>query len=168
MADITYPTASLPRPLVADYSLQDGDSISRTRMDSGYAVYRKNFTTMPVVFDVSFIMSGVQYTYLLNWMKDDLKGGAAWFNIDLLTGQKPGITHECRFLEPPKATMTGIYWGVTCTLQAIELILLEYADYDTVMLGLIESLGGLEPASIYLDIFDTFVNEDYPEDVGPF
>ena len=124
MAAITYPIELLPKPLKASYSVTDGDRILRTGIAGGYQVFRKRFGSVPAMFDVSFLMSGSQYTYFQNWIKNEINSGLNWFNMTLVTGQNLGVVHECRIAEMPKGSLNGTLWSVNVTLEANELKIL--------------------------------------------
>jgi hypothetical protein len=81
--------------------------------------------------------------------------------MNMPVGDSIQSSHEIRFIENPNYTWNGKFCTVTCKCEGNELN--TGINYDTVMLGLIASLGGgvrgFETASNYLDKIDVAVNE---------
>ena len=160
MASIDYPDSVLPGPLVSNASHVETQRLLRTDMDSGYAVVRKQFTQVPVNFNIQLLLTQPALSYFQAWFSGTLDYGLNWFNMDLPVGDALLSQHECRFLSNPKYTLDGVLWRVTAKIEALELNL--GVDYDTVMQGVIATLGGFDLASTYFDNLDVAINDTYP------
>lgn len=160
MSDIDYPSF-LPSPLVSAYSVKEGDRLLKTEMDNGYSVFRKRFTTIPATFKTSFIMDENDVNFFQSWYASGLDYGLYWFNMDLAVGAGNAVTHECRFLDNPTYALKGNLWSIKVNIQAISMVV-STTDYDSVIIGVIETLGGLSDASIYFDKLDNAVNVQFP------
>ena len=163
MATIDYPKEILPKCTLANNSHQERQRIIRTSMDSGYIVARKRFTTVPVDFTFNLVLDQQSLNYFQAWFADTLDHGLNWFNMDLAVGVDANSTHECRFIDDPKYSMTGNLYNVSANIEAVSLNL--GINFDEPMQGLIASIGGVrgfEKTEEYLEKFDKIINEDYP------
>jgi len=161
MASIDYPKEVLPLPLVASATVTESDRrLLRTSMDSGYTVVRKRFTTVPVDFVVNLIYTQSQLSYFQAWYANTLDHGLNWFNMELPVGDSLLSVHEVRFSAEPAYSLEGKLWKVAFKIQGVAMNL--GIDYDVVMLGLIESLGGFDAASLYFSKLDVAINTTYP------
>lgn len=168
MALIDYPVSVLPLPLVfASPSHSEKERLLRTQMDSGFEVVRKRFTRIPVNFSFELILTQGALSFFQAWFAEEIDFGLNFFNMDMPVGDSLLSSHEVRFLENPKYTLNGKLWKVSAKIEALEINL--GINYDSVTLGLIDSLGGpkkatkFEQASIYFDKFDVAVNVTYPD-----
>tara|TARA_Y100000004_G_C8912194_1_gene411435 strand:- start:756 stop:1274 length:519 start_codon:yes stop_codon:yes gene_type:complete len=162
-ASIDYPDGILPLPLVANASHKETKRLLRTTFDSGYVEVRKRFTRIPVDFKVQIILDQSSLSFFQAWYANTLDYGVNWFNMDLPVGDSIQSAHECRITDNPDYKLEGRLYRVNLKIEAIELNL--GIDYDEVMEGVIETLGGVrgfDKASEYLDKFDTFVNTTFP------
>lgn len=160
---INYPNNVLPLPLVANPTHSEIDRLLRTAMDSGYAVVRKRFTTVPVNFIVQFLVNQDTLSFFQSWFANDLDYGVNWFNMDLPVGDDLQSSHECRFLENPKYILEGYNWRINAKIEAVSLNL--GLNYDDIVLGMIATIGGVGGftiASTYLDNFDVAINQTFP------
>ena len=163
MTAIDYPSGVLPAPLIKGAKYRESKRLLRTKMDSGYNVVRKRFTKVPVNFSLQLILDPASLSFLEAWYAGDLDYGTAWFNMDLPVGNGLQTTHECRFLSGISPVWKGRHCTVNLSIEAVELSL--GINYDSVMEGLIASLGGVrgfEDASAYMDKFDVAINQTYP------
>ena len=162
MTSINYPHSVLPSPLVSNARHQEEARLIRTRMDSGYTVARKRFTKVPVNFDFQLILDEASLSYFQAFFKFELDYGLNWFNMNMPVGDSVQSSHEIRFIENPNYTWNGKFCTVTCKCEGNELN--TGINYDTVMLGLIDSLGGgvrgFETASNYLNKIDVAINNN--------
>jgi len=161
MATVKYPSNLIPSPLVKEYNLKESNRILKTEMGDGYTVFRKRFTNIPSVFNVSFLFKQNELDFFQAWYKEEINLGQDFFNMDLAVGKGPTVEHECRFLNNPVYKLNGILWEVKVEVQAIQLIV-STTNYDSVIIGVIDTLGGLEESSIYFDKLDVFVNTTFP------
>ncbi len=117
---ITWPT-TLPLPTVQGYSVQPGDTILRTDMESGLARQRRKFTNVPTKVSVRWIMRRDQYAVFEGWYRWSAKEGASWFSITLLGGL--GLQEQdARFTRQFSARLLagGTLWEVTSELEIRE------------------------------------------------
>ncbi len=157
---INYPNNVLPLPLVANVQHREDTRLLRTTMDSGNRVVRKRFTTVPVNFSFELMLEQDELSYFQAWFAGTLDYGLNYFNMELPVGDGIRSSHEVRFLENPAYSLQGYLYRVNCRVEATQLNL--GVNYDSVMLGLIASLGGFDEASSYFDKFDVALNETYP------
>lgn len=157
---IDYPKELLPLPLVANAKHKEAKRLLRTTFDSGYAEVRKRFTKIPVNFTIQLLLKQSELSYFQAWYAYTLDYGVNWFNMELPVGDSIQSQHECRITDNPNYVLQGRLYRVNLKIEAIELNL--GIDYDEVMEGVIETLGGFDKASEYLDKFDTFANTTFP------
>lgn len=160
MASIVYPSNVLPNPLIANYNYKDVDKTIQTDMDSGYMKKRRRFTTGPTIFNISLLMDQGALSYFEAWYEEVLLSGLEWFDMELAVGDGTCSVHEVRFMDTPQVQSNSNKYNVTGQIMALKKNI--GILYDDVMLGLIESLGGFDQASIYFDKLDVAINVTYP------
>ena len=111
---ITWPT-SQPRPTVQGHSLQPGDNIIRTEMDSGIARQRRRFTDVPDKLSVRWVMSNDQYTLFESWYRWHTQSGTAWFSVPIQGTKLRQARFIGRWLARPLSR--GMRWEITSTLE---------------------------------------------------
>lgn len=62
----------------------------RSPFDSGYALYRRKLTAVPVDFPVLWVMSDAQAIEFEAFYRDVVKDGTLWFSMPLVTAQGDG------------------------------------------------------------------------------
>jgi hypothetical protein len=162
MTSINYPSSVLPLPLISNARHVEEKRLSRTVMDNRYAIVRKRFTKVPVNFDFQLILDQSDLSYFQDWFVTDLDYGLNFFNMDMPVGASLLSSHEIRFLQNPNYTWNGNLCTVNAKCEGTELNLGIY--YDSVMIGLIESIGGVrgfDTTTLYFDKIDKAINITY-------
>lgn len=80
-----YYPAELPRPLQASYSTKHKPNMIRTTMADGYARQRLVNQGAPDQVSVQLLLDAQQYRDMLQWYKGDIRSGADWFIMPLLS-----------------------------------------------------------------------------------
>lgn len=80
-----YYPAELPRPLQASYSTKHKPNMIRTTMADGYARQRLVNQGAPDQVSVQLLLDSQQYRDMLQWYKGDIRSGADWFVMPLLS-----------------------------------------------------------------------------------
>lgn len=80
-----YYPAELPRPLQASYSTKHKPNMIRTTMADGYARQRLVNQGAPDQVSVQLLLDAQQYRDMLQWYKGDIRSGAEWFIMPLLS-----------------------------------------------------------------------------------
>jgi hypothetical protein len=115
----TYPT-TLPAPLSDGYQLNPVEQVIRTDMESGYARTRRRTTARIDKFSISFVYTSTQMDAFRDWFESSsgADGGAAWFDVTLITGDGSSVTVEARFTGMWQATYRdkGL-WQVVATIE---------------------------------------------------
>lgn len=114
-----YPS-TLPGPLNSGYQLNPVNQVIRTEMESGYTRARRRTTARVDRFPLAFIYTQSQMATFRDWFDDPTgaDGGAAWFDIDLDTGDNGEITVEGRFAGIWQASRISTeFWKVTATIE---------------------------------------------------
>jgi hypothetical protein len=91
--------SSLPFPLLASNAGAAGLTMQRTDFSAGPARQRQTFTNAPETQGASWIFNTAQFSDFKSFWKNDIGGGANWFNANLDIGE--GVEAcEARFVEP--------------------------------------------------------------------
>lgn len=150
--DINYPDG-LPWPVRDGYDINHVQPFRRTTLASGRARQRKKFTSVPSMFNVTWIFDGdTQVAAFEAWFRDAISDGADWFNSRLKTPIGEG-QYVCRFTEMYRGpTLVGLCaWRVSAVLELWER-------------PLMPSGWGLMPEYLLgADIFDVTMNAKWPE-----
>lgn len=115
----TWPT-TLPPPSVSGYGLQPVDPTVRTDMEFGATRARRRSHARADRVTVSWLFTDSEMQTFRQWFDDDAgaAGGAAWFNIDLPTGNGGITTVEARFAQVFEGELKkGLHWIVRATLE---------------------------------------------------
>lgn len=169
---IMYPSA-LPRGLYAGRSYQLVDPLVRSELQSGRARQRRRFSNVPEGAQVSWLFNSVQARAFIAWWRDALVDGSLWFECPLDHPGEGYQNYTCRF--------TGVYtgpsrtgpdlWSVSAELELRERAAPpvgygEFPDYvlesDILDIAL-NRLWPLNNWQVQAKIFDTTVNEDWPQ-----
>ena len=120
---IDYPAHRLSQPLVPGYGIKPQDAVARTDMESGAARHRRRWIKPPAAYSATFLFSRYELAIFEGWHLNDIDEGAAWFNIDLLSGVGMASC-EARFKWPYEAAprnsselANAENWTVTATLE---------------------------------------------------
>lgn len=126
--------AKLPKLLAEGYGYSPQDAFVRTDMDSGLARTRRRFLTVPSQVTVSWAMSASQLALYEAFVKYDLLGGGAWFQLDVITATGPKPL-KVRFTEVPKVAVvsTRQLWSVTGTIETLDMPVMSEADYRALL-----------------------------------
>lgn len=92
----------LPCGMHEGYSLSVESRMKRTPMESGRARVRHTFRRVPVMANVSWIMTPQQAQIFETWFIEAANGGASWVKVPLLTpadGDGDATLYKCRFVE---------------------------------------------------------------------
>lgn len=92
----TWP-ATLPAPLLADYSLESADLTIRTDMESGPARVRRRSTAPQDRVTLRFVLTDAQQQVFRGFWESDAAHGSAWFFMPLRDARAAGVsTREVR------------------------------------------------------------------------
>jgi hypothetical protein len=84
MTMATWPEG-LPGPELGGYSVQTGNTLQRTQMDSGRARQRRRFTSVPVIANATWIFSEPEAQVFEGFFKHIINDGADYFELPLKT-----------------------------------------------------------------------------------
>lgn len=149
---INYPSG-LPYPTREGYSVKYTSPLLRTNMASGRAIQRRMFTTVPAIYNVTWVFtSDTDAAAFEAWFRDSLLDGAEWFNCPMKTPIGLG-NYVCRFTDiyqgpNPYGTCA---WAVRAELEMFERPLME------------EGWGEFPDFITDADIFDIAMNDRWPE-----
>lgn len=168
---IFYPDG-LPRGLHSGRKYQLVSPLKRSELDSGRARQRRRFTSVPEGASVSWLFNSAQGQAFEAWWRDQLADGSLWFECPLDHPMGYDL-YTCRF--------TGVYqgpsrvgpnlWSYSGELELRERAALEpgWGEFpDLVLDSNIIDLAlnrewPLNPWQLYADVFDTTINEDWPQ-----
>lgn len=142
----------LPCALREGYGLQPVQPFTRTKMQSGRARQRRTFTSVPVIAQVSWVMTEGQAMAFEAWFQDAINDGVDWFNCELKTpmGLKPYV---CRFTEIYNGPeLLGVNsWKISAELELFErpLVPRELRPFPELIIG--------------SSIIDLAINREWPE-----
>lgn len=150
--DINYPS-NLPYPTRDGYSAQYTSPLMRTKTISGRAIQRRQFTTVPAMYNVSWIFTTDGDAAAFEaWFRDVVKDGTEWFNCPMRTPIGTG-QYVCRFTDiyegPNPYGVCG--WTVRAELEMFERPLMP------------EGWGILPDYIAMDDIFDVAMNDRWPK-----
>lgn len=149
--NINYPD-SLPAPLWGPNKYSPVSPNQRTTMANGRARQRRQFSSVPVMRQASFIMTSAQARTFELWFKVTLKDGGEWFNIKLRhpMGYAPYMCRIVNIYDGPTA------WGVDRWRYEAQLELWERP--------LLPDEWAILPSFIeHPEIFDLAMNREWPE-----
>lgn len=150
--DINYPEG-LPWPVRDGYDINHVQPFRRTALASGRARQRKKFSSVPSMFNVTWIFNGDNEVAAFEaWFRDAINDGSDWFNSPLKTPIGEG-QYVCRFTEMYKGpALVGLCaWRVSAVLELWERPLMPPG-------------WGLMPEYLLgADIFDIAMNDRWPE-----
>jgi hypothetical protein len=140
-------------------------------MDSGRARQRIEFTNVPTMVNLQWIMDPVQARFFEAWAAQVV--GAGWFELTLLTPLGFEV-QEVRFTETPVGgELTGKFlwrYRVTCELRNRPLlepgwveILPDYVFEADIFDYAMNQEWPLSPWQIYAEALDNAINEDWPQ-----
>lgn len=165
-----YPTA-LPLPLRDGYGLDKVNRIRSTDMDVGRGVQRWEFDDAPEFPSVSWIFTEAESRLFNAWVNQVAKAG--WFTIRLLTDM--GFDDvKARFKSSPsRADLVARFaWKWTATLEIefeqmlepgwVEILPDYILEADIFDIAVNRELP-LSPWDTYSGVFDTAINEDWPQ-----
>jgi|SRR5690625_896482 len=116
--DIDFPR-SLPCFLREGYDINHVQPFMRTTMESGRAIQRRKFTSVPSMIKVSLLCTDSQAQAFESWFRDAIHDGADWFNALIKTPM--GLQrYVCRFTDMysgPQLTGRSM-WRFGATLEA--------------------------------------------------
>lgn len=150
--DIDYP-AGLPWPTKDAYSVKSVQPFVRTQLASGRARQRRQFTSVPTMFTLTFVFTGDgEAAAFESWFRDALLDGGEWFNCPLKTPIGSQY-YVCRFTEMYEGPNPfGICaWKVSAKVEAWERPLLP------------PGWGLMPDYLINADIFDIAMNDRWPK-----
>lgn len=125
--------AVLPAPMQDKYSINPGEAVTRTEMESGPARQRREFTQVPTKIPVRWKFRQDQLALFQAWYRWKADEGGEWFTIDLLSGLGL-VPHEARFVgqyKAPKRTEGGFF--VDAELEVRELPVLTEPELDILL-----------------------------------
>lgn len=115
-----YPS-SLPAPLARAYKLEPVDQTVRTDMEMGAAKVRRRTAARNDHIGLAFQFSDAGMASFRSWFDNattGADGGAAWFTIDIRTGDGGLVNHEARFVGPFRADyLAADQWAVSATVE---------------------------------------------------
>ena len=112
--------SNFPLPNIEGYSLNPQDPVIRTDMEAGNTLARRRTAVKRDRVTVSVRLSRVQFVEFEQWFysSSEADGGAAWFDIKLLTGSRSApSTVTARFSSIWSATPDSFSWTVTMPLE---------------------------------------------------
>lgn len=109
MADVEWPSGTLPTSPLYGWTETPGSSVIRTDTDTGPAKLRQRFTSAPSKFSMQFSMTTAQATRLIEFYSnapDALSAGTAGGSLTFGTLPHPRTGEDAtwRFLAPPVIT----------------------------------------------------------------
>lgn len=113
---LVYPD-NLPAPLLNGYALKRQSNITRTKMVSGRARFRRPFLRVPTRVSVSWKMPAAKAELFEGFVEHAL--GADWFQLQLLTPDGL-VLHQVRLLTDPRQQAKPIdsrTWQYQATLE---------------------------------------------------
>ena len=151
--NINYPKDYLPCALKENFGLQPISPIKRTTMTTGRSRQRRAYTSVPTETPVAWIFTDGQAQLFEAWFRDDIKDGALWFNMPLMT-PLGSDDYVCRFVDiyEGPAPEGGMYWRYTARLELWQRPILppgwsEFPDFI-----------------VNSSIFDLAMNREWPEE----
>lgn len=113
-----------PEPTIKAYNISPGETIARTKMDSGSARQRRRFTAVPTEINARWIMPYTIFGLFQSWYLHEAREGAEWFNMKIQNGSGLQYTNM-RFLKPYKAKpISHEVWEVTASLEIRDISIL--------------------------------------------
>ena len=79
-----YPS-HLPYPMQSGYAVKHRPNMLRTQMSDGYTRQRLVNQGAPDQVSATLLLTAAKYRELLQWYKGDIKSGASWFVMPLLS-----------------------------------------------------------------------------------
>lgn len=108
----------LPNPTVSGYGLNPVDQTIRTDMEVGSARVRRRSLARLDMIDVAWKFTDAQMAIFRDWFDTTAAGGAAWFDINLATGDGGVVLKSAKFNGIWKAgLLPGLNWSVTAKLE---------------------------------------------------
>jgi len=159
MAVIDYPS-TLPSPLISNISYMESQRLLVTDLEEGYSATRKRNTNVPVVFNISLLLSQDQLDIFESWFFSDIESGLKWFNMDLPVGKSMSETHECRLKTVPKVSLQGNIWNVAVEIEAFKL---KRNMYTLPVLLFFIEMGSYTEALDFISSLDDIMNNDIPQ-----
>ena len=99
MADVQWPSGSLPNAPLLGWTEKPGKYTIRTETSAGPAKIRRRFTSAPSVFVLKMSMSEAQANTFMTFYSSSLVSGVKTF--DNLAHPRLGTSTDWRFLEEP-------------------------------------------------------------------
>ena len=113
----TWP-ATLPPPEKTGYQLAPTDPTIRTEMEVGLPRTRRRTAARDDRITVTWKFTDAQMQTFRTFFNGDGQGGAAWFTIDLASGNTGIDSESARFASMWQAELLpGLNWRVTATLE---------------------------------------------------
>jgi len=148
---IQYPE-NLPLGLHSGRSYQLRSPLQRSELESGRAIQRRRFTSVPQGASIQWLFSDAQGQAFEAWWRDSLTDGSQWFECKLKTPM--GLSaHVCRF--------TAVYSGP----NLVGPNLWSYSAELELRFRAVPPTGeGLFPEDIlFSEIFDQTINREWPK-----
>ena len=126
----SYPSA-LPIPMQAGYTARHRPNMVRTTMADGHVRQRLINQGAPDTVSVQIMMSEKQYRLFIRWYKTEIRCGADWFVMPLLSVDSPGtIQYRNVRIQNGELTATvvsankvdGVLYRIAMTLDATSTI----------------------------------------------
>lgn len=153
MVMASYPHEYLPLPLQDGYGFKPVSALLRTKLTSGRARQRRQYTSTPTQASVTWMFTTDAQAQLFEaWYRDAISDGAAWFLMRLQTPLGVG-SYKCRFTDDYDGPIlvAPIYWRFSATLELWEKPLLPpgWAEFPYFVVN--------------QDIIDLALNREWPE-----
>ena len=97
----------LPCPTVEQYGYELDAGLVRTKMDSGYTMQRRKYTTQPTIFTLRWLVDGAELQSVSNAINTI---GYSWFTMGLITGTNGSSVptdHTVRMVSEMAVAPTG-------------------------------------------------------------
>lgn len=118
MAIQLWPASHLPKPLLATTSFDVDPGLRRTRMESGTARQRRQFTTEPLFAALSWHMSDTQIEIFDAFVKHRLTRGADWFQATFSLNLSAENDYICRMVNGRyTARRNSNIWAVSANIE---------------------------------------------------
>lgn len=150
----------LPLPRKDGYSIEPDGGIIKSQMESGTARQRRTTTSSTSAITVRWSFTNREFAVFQAWVKHDALYGAAWFDIDLLSGLGL-VTHEARFVDkvPYKGSINTNTnkWDVTARLEVKDEATLSLGGYELTKKYTLDDI--LETQLVMTNSVNTFLSK---------
>ena len=107
MTTPTWPTQINYLAERGSWNKSPNEPVLRSEFDSGPARTRRRFTSQITKFSFTVQMTEGEYAALEGFFQDDLRSGAAWFNMPVYLGRNGYEVRAVRFTEPYQVRDAG-------------------------------------------------------------